>query len=104
MERKMKPSTVLKKARKLIERGWTKDALARDKNGGAHDYDYPTAVSWCAIGAILAQVVEELGDAASGRFAKLKIRELPAGTKYRIDEYDGNESVVTMDEYEWSVA
>jgi hypothetical protein len=53
---------------------------------------------------VLAQVVEELGDKASGFCAELQIRELPAGTLYRIDEYDGFESVVTQDEYEWDVA
>ena len=52
----------------------------------------------------LVQVVEELGKAASGRCADLKIRELAKGTIYRIDEYDGKESIVTQDEYEWSVA
>ena len=52
----------------------------------------------------LVQVVEEMGAAAGSRFAALEIRELPAGTRYRIDEYDGFESVVTVDEYEWSVA
>jgi hypothetical protein len=41
---------------------------------------------------------------ASGRFADLSIADIPAGTKYRIDEYDGNESVMTIDDYEWSVA
>lgn len=53
---------------------------------------------------ILVQVVEELGEAANGRFADIKIRELEPGTKYRIDEYDGYEAVVTIDDYEWSVA
>jgi hypothetical protein len=53
---------------------------------------------------ILVQVVEELGKAANARSADLKIRELAKGTIYRIDEYDGNENVVTQDEYEWSVA
>ena len=53
---------------------------------------------------ILVQVVEELGDRANTRFSKLRIRELPAGTKYRIEEYDGIESVVTIEEYDWSVA
>lgn len=52
----------------------------------------------------LAQVVEELGAKADGLSAELRIRELPAGTLYRIDEYDGSESVVTVDEYEWSIA
>ena len=53
---------------------------------------------------ILVQVVEELGQEANGSFADLCIRELETGTKYRIDEYDGSESVVTIDEYDWSVA
>lgn len=53
---------------------------------------------------ILVQVVEELGVECNGVFAHLQIRELPAGTLYRIDEYDGSESVITQDEYAWSVA
>jgi hypothetical protein len=53
---------------------------------------------------ILIHVVEELGDEAGGRFAKLLIEELPEGTEYRIDEYDGFESVETKESYEWRVA
>jgi len=53
---------------------------------------------------VLVQVVEELGDAANGRCAKLRIAEVPAGTMYRIDEYDGFESVETKDSYDWKVA
>ena len=52
----------------------------------------------------LVQVVEELGDKANGRCAKLYITEVPAGTLYRIDEYDGLESVMTIDDYDWKVA
>jgi len=52
----------------------------------------------------LVQVVEELGDKANGDFAKLYITEVPAGTLYRIDEYDGLESVMTNDDYDWKVA
>lgn len=48
---------------------------------------------------LLVQVVEELGDAASGGFAELKIAIVNG--KYRIDEYDGLESVMTPDDYEW---
>jgi hypothetical protein len=36
--------------------------------------------------------------------AALRIAELPAGTLYRIDEYDGSETVMTQDDYNWSVA
>lgn len=52
----------------------------------------------------LVQVVEELGLEADSGFSRLMIDELPAGTLYRIDEYDGNESVETQDGYNWSVA
>jgi hypothetical protein len=52
----------------------------------------------------LIAVIEELGKAANGRFARLKIHELPSGTKYRIDEYDGNERVMTPDDYDWETA
>lgn len=53
---------------------------------------------------ILVQVVEELGSEANGDFSELAIRELPAGTRYRIDEYDGSESVITDDEQGWRIA
>lgn len=52
----------------------------------------------------LVQVVEEMGEAANGRCAELQIAEVPAGTQYRIDEYDGLESVMTIDDYDWKVA
>jgi len=53
---------------------------------------------------ILVQVVEELGEDAGDVFSYLQIREIPEGTLYRIDEYDGKETVMTQDEYTWKVA
>jgi len=47
----------------------------------------------------LVQVVEELGDKANGICAKLRIDEVYG--PYRIDEYDGNESVETAGSYNW---
>ena len=52
----------------------------------------------------LVQVVEEMGMEANGRFASLAIRDVPSGQRWRIDEYDGNEDVMTIDDYEWHVA
>lgn len=52
----------------------------------------------------LIQVIEEMGSAANGSCANLRIADIPAGTLYRIDEYDGSESVETKDSYDWSVA
>jgi len=47
----MKPSTVLKKARKLIERGWCKGPYATDKDGNEVDQYSRKAVNFCAAGA-----------------------------------------------------
>lgn len=52
----------------------------------------------------LVQVVEELGDKANNHYSKLCIEEVPAGTLYRIHEYDGSEFVMTQDTYDWKVA
>jgi hypothetical protein len=54
--------------------------------------------------SVLAQVVEELGREADGPFAELCIREVPDGSRYRIQEYDGFESVILESEEEWCVA
>lgn len=54
---------------------------------------------------ILISVVETMGsEAASGRFAKLYIEEIPNGTQYKIDEYDGLEELITKDDDIWKTA
>lgn len=53
---------------------------------------------------LLVQVVEELGEDANGMCADLQIEDVPTGTAYRIDDYDGNERVMTNSDYEWKVA
>jgi hypothetical protein len=42
---------------------------------------------------LLIQVVEELGEAASGMCGKLEIVEIPDDVNWEIDEYDGMETV-----------
>ena len=42
---------------------------------------------------ILIQVIEDMGEKASGRCAQLKIVEIPDDVEWEIDEYDGMESV-----------
>lgn len=42
---------------------------------------------------LLVAVVEELGDAANGACAKLRVVEIPDGVDFTIEEYDGNEHV-----------
>ena len=41
----------------------------------------------------LVQIVEELGEKANGRFAELKIVEIPNDVEWFIAEYDGSEHV-----------
>ena len=41
----------------------------------------------------LITIVEELGGEADGRFADLKVVEIPDGIKWEIDEYDGIEHI-----------
>lgn len=42
---------------------------------------------------LLVKVVEKLGEKANGDCAELKIVEIPDGTDYTIEEYDGLESI-----------
>ena len=42
---------------------------------------------------ILVEIVEQLGEAADGGFAELKVVEIPDDVQWQIDEYDGNEWV-----------
>ena len=42
---------------------------------------------------ILIEVVEELRNKASGRFGALKVVEIPDNSFYKIDEYDGIETI-----------
>lgn len=43
--------------------------------------------------SVLIQIVEEMGEAASGKYGRLKIVEIPDDVKWHIAEYDGNEWV-----------
>lgn len=42
---------------------------------------------------LLVQVVEELGEAANGQYAALKVVEIPDDVEYTIEDYDGNEHI-----------
>ena len=42
---------------------------------------------------LLVQVVEELGDAANGQYARLRVVEIPADVEWTIEEYDGYEHI-----------
>lgn len=69
------------------------DRIASNKAVSAstlYDRDIPRS------DAALVQVVEEMGAAASGRHARLKVVEIPDDVQWEIDEYDGNEHVAEV--------
>lgn len=82
--------------------GLSKEAKARYKELGG-TYDFKNG-DWNIdrTDPILVSLVKE--GKASSTLANLKIADISSGTKYRIDEYDGSEAVMTVDDYEWIVA
>lgn len=42
---------------------------------------------------VLVEVVEQLGESANGKFAELKVVEIPDDVQWTIEEYDGAEWV-----------
>ena len=50
---------------------------------------------------VLVQVVEEMGADANGLCAELAIKEIPEGSAYRIEEYEGKEVVYPRHDVEW---
>lgn len=80
------------------------ETLYKQKAGLAEDTEL---CSWDLdrTDPLLIETVEALGiELSSDRYARLAIAELPKGVKYRIDEYDGLESVMTIDDYVWRTA
>ena len=54
---------------------------------------------------VLVQVVEELGEESFGRCARLKVVEIEKGRWFKIDEYDGLETIQYRDiDDEWILA
>lgn len=62
-------------------------------DGTVCDRDYRSHVLDDRTDPVLVRVVEEMGDAANGAMAKLKVIEIPDGVSWEIDEYDGVESI-----------
>ena len=53
----------------------------------------------------LIEYIEKYGsEKASGSCAHLIVQEVPKGTAFMIDEYDGNESIMYRDEMPWMIA
>jgi hypothetical protein len=68
------------------------------KSGGIGRYADSNSLIWnqrniARNDPILIQVVEEMGDAANGRFAHLRVVEIPDDVQWKIQENDGLEWV-----------
>lgn len=48
--------STLRKARRLIDKGWTQNTAARDLSGDGLPADDPHAVCWCMTGAVRAAI------------------------------------------------
>jgi len=74
--------------------GLSKKAIELAKQLGA---DFNTSDDIKRDDPVLVQVVQDLGKAANGSFANLKIVEIPSNVKWEIQEYDGAEWVSEKD-------
>ena len=69
-------------------------------------YD-PSIVQWVELQELdkaLAYLELKYPDAYTGGLEDLTVHWVPIGTRFRIDEYDGNESLVLESEERWMTA
>ena len=71
--------------------GLSKEALAlfNERSGAVVTYDFNIKRN----DPILVEIVEQLGEAANGDFAELKVVKIPDDVQWQIEDYDGNEWV-----------
>ena len=61
------------------------------KDGKYEEDSYFSTYDFKRDDPILIQVIEEMGEKANGMCSKLKIIDIPDGTEWQIEEYDGLE-------------
>lgn len=71
--------------------GWYGFGSVDEMDGYGYDRSDPDLIA----------AVKELGKRANGYLSELKIVEIPDGTEYKIDDYDGMESIHEIHQ-EWS--
>lgn len=82
-------------AERMAELGCKQAQAELDEGGRWYGYGYTDEHTdgYDRASPYLVQAVEELGEKANGSSAKLSIVEIPDGTDYYIDDYDGQESI-----------
>lgn len=87
--------------------GWS--TWAHDDKAREWALHSPAVVAWVdggKVGDIDKIIKAALGDSYfySGGARDLEVSWVPKGTTFRIEEYDGSESLCINDTYDWSVA
>jgi hypothetical protein len=72
------------------------------KKGSVNDDDDEDLIS--RSDPLLVQLVKELGNEVNSEYSKLRIVKLEKGTRYRIIDIDGFESIETYNDVKWKVA
>ena len=72
--------TIMERAIKLVEAGWTKLAWARDTHGIPVNWESENAVSFCAVGAILRSTRETIGPDAIYTGISVRVCSLKGAT------------------------
>lgn len=85
----------------LSKFGWDKlmevknDNTLKSKDPNAEDFRYDKD---------LIHLLETYGSEIEGAYSHLGIVDIEKGTKFRICEYDGLESIETIDNIDWTIA
>lgn len=66
------------------------------RGNGVLDRYWDLWISAARSHPLIVRVVEELGAAANGPFAQLKIVEVPDGVEFEIENYDGMEHIAEV--------
>lgn len=86
------PVAVLLEAARIIERGWTQRATARDFAGREVEASSPAATCWCACGAI-DRAIESLG-----------LRDVPDLYEAATDLAGGDQRIIRVNDTEGRTA
>jgi hypothetical protein len=76
--------------------GLSKAAIDRYNELAGTDQDHNSVYEIERDDPALLQAVRELGDAANGSYAQLKIVEIPADVNWTVEEYDGSEWIAEV--------
>ena len=84
--------------------GWSMWAHDGNEEAMAMDRDLVEAFFTGGVNAVVKVAEKKYPDNYTGGAEDLKVVWLPVGTKFMINEYDGSESLITLDEMKFFTA